>query len=296
MAILCKICKCEAIAEKDSNECSFCLKLLHYKCVNLSDHQISLIQETKSISGMMYFCDECHNHVNSFSVFIAGKVIEQEQIDDEKGNKEDANIAMVTCDSQKTTPSSEISPPINENSTTPLSIEQVIHNQKQIAKDIELKNYRPKVNKERKKENNIKNICKHFLKGICRYKSGQCTFDHPSNLCNYFNTTGKCKFGEKCKYEHLQVCKYFAEYGYCRFGARCYFLHPKLPICKFFREGYCKKDKDCNFFHSKRNLMKPENSFLRENQFHEIVSLVKKWAYEEQINPADNFYYTNNRW
>jgi hypothetical protein len=62
-----------------------------------------------------------------------------------------------------------------------------------------------------------------------------------TELCKYYEMTGKCKYGAKCAYAHgienlrtkvtnttayrTKKCKQFFENGYCPYGSRCQFAH-----------------------------------------------------------------------
>lgn len=53
-------------------------------------------------------------------------------------------------------------------------------------------------------------------------------------ICPHF-LRGRCKFGDRCKFEHShprrQVCSYFMN-GRCKFGDRCKFEHPSAPAAQ----------------------------------------------------------------
>ena len=64
---------------------------------------------------------------------------------------------------------------------------------------------------------------------------------YKTELCKYYEMTGKCKYGAKCAYAHgienlrskvtntiayrTKKCKQFFENGYCPYGSRCQFAH-----------------------------------------------------------------------
>ncbi|WOK92981.1 zinc finger CCCH domain-containing protein 33-like [Canna indica] len=70
--------------------------------------------------------------------------------------------------------------------------------------------------------------------------------------CQYYMKTGRCKFGNSCKYHHPKernqasectigpfglplrpgqsVCTFYATYGFCKYGASCKFDHPYAPM------------------------------------------------------------------
>lgn len=104
--------------------------------------------------------------------------------------------------------------------------------------------------------------------------------------CRDYLRTGKCKYGESCKYNHPPnvecgggikspnpgeplfpirpsepPCKYFLKHGTCKFGQTCKFHHPpdllellpqrpSEPECLYFlRNGKCKYGAACKFHH-----------------------------------------------
>lgn len=55
-----------------------------------------------------------------------------------------------------------------------------------------------------------KTICRHFVRGQCKYGS-MCHYSHDSNSataksrsCRFFDEAGQCKYGDRCRFEHNQ--------------------------------------------------------------------------------------------
>lgn len=44
-------------------------------------------------------------------------------------------------------------------------------------------------------------------------------------ICKYYNTPNGCKYGKKCKFEHVPRCKYHNTPNGCRYGDNCKFEH-----------------------------------------------------------------------
>ena len=55
----------------------------------------------------------------------------------------------------------------------------------------------------------------------------------------WFWTNRKCKYGDRCKYEHPTHCKKMIESGRCP-DSRCKQTHPKICRSIYF-EGYCSR-------------------------------------------------------
>ena len=59
----------------------------------------------------------------------------------------------------------------------------------------------------------------------------------------WFWLNRKCKYGDRCKYEHPTLCKEMMESGRC-YDHRCKIPHPKICRSIFF-EGYCSREQNC---------------------------------------------------
>ena len=73
-----------------------------------------------------------------------------------------------------------------------------------------------------------------------KYETGA---KYKTEMCNNFQLTGKCKFGQRCCFAHgfhelrektqlgksykLKVCKNYHDLGYCKYGQRCQYVHLK---------------------------------------------------------------------
>ncbi|WOK94712.1 zinc finger CCCH domain-containing protein 32-like isoform X3 [Canna indica] len=95
--------------------------------------------------------------------------------------------------------------------------------------------------------------------------------------CAYYMRTGRCGFGDGCRYNHPHqrgtvaeaaivgspehtepiirpACKYFVKHGTCKFGDLCKFKHPKqdgyFPLSSLNKCGYPLRpgEKDCSYY------------------------------------------------
>ena len=112
----------------------------------------------------------------------------------------------------------------------------------------------------------IKNIIKKENKVDPKYKT---------EICKKFQSTGKCPYGNKCRFAHGEQelimkpkgknykkipCKSFFEKGYCPYGSRCHFRHDEKDFSEinysyyYFRLFLIKKYNNnlssINFLHS----------------------------------------------
>jgi len=111
--------------------------------------------------------------------------------------------------------------------------------------------------------NKIQNLADRVL-GFFDKKDGE------QEICRSFRNTGKCRFGEECKFEHSEgepvpqpprrargECFRF-EKGECEYGDRCRFNHgpddtrdddKTKEVCRNFQRGRCKNGDECLRIH-----------------------------------------------
>ena len=91
-------------------------------------------------------------------------------------------------------------------------------------------------------DQNKNNIIKNRIEAENKYDT-----KYKTELCQKFQTTGKCPYGYKCRFAHgkheliiknkgknykKRPCKTFFEKGYCPYGTRCNFLHNEKNFSK----------------------------------------------------------------
>lgn len=104
--------------------------------------------------------------------------------------------------------------------------------------------------------------CREYLRtGKCKY-GNQCKFNHPPVNCRDYLRTGNCKYGNQCKYNHppwvqsgggikerINPCK------------PLFPIRPNEPPCPYFlRYGTCKFGQTCKFHHPPSALSASENN------------------------------------
>ena len=73
--------------------------------------------------------------------------------------------------------------------------------------------------------------------------------DKSRKICRNMKNKGKCRFGNRCMYDHPDLCSSFIENGTCPKRNTCTLLHPTL--CRYDKE--CRQTAiRCNFMHTKR--------------------------------------------
>lgn len=94
------------------------------------------------------------------------------------------------------------------------------------------------------------------------------------NVCRKFRASGSCRFGDRCRYEHVDgsgpsdgspsdVCFMFTDSGSCKWGDSCRFRHgdddtrdlsppdPSQRACsQLMRGGDCRYGDECKFSHA----------------------------------------------
>ncbi|OAA73228.1 CCCH zinc finger protein [Cordyceps fumosorosea ARSEF 2679] len=76
-------------------------------------------------------------------------------------------------------------------------------------------------------------------------------------LCKIFSTTGSCRKGPSCRYQHdptkVAICKDFLKEGRCVYGENCDLSHEltpeRVPNCLHFAKGNC-SNANCQYSHS----------------------------------------------
>jgi len=97
--------------------------------------------------------------------------------------------------------------------------------------------------------------------------------NYQTKSCYQFLRTGSCKYGERCKFLHVNPtqikCKYYTAYGQCDFGNKCKYSHiserscapssqstsiirnnRKQSLCRYYYKNKF-KCKDCKYLHKK---------------------------------------------
>ena len=125
---------------------------------------------------------------------------------------------------------------------------------------------------------NYMNLNKNFslIKNTIEEKS-QIEQKYKTELCKKFQSTGKCPYGNKCKFAHGKAelvskiqganykkkhCKTFYEKGYCPYGSRCNFQHDERKF----------KDINLSYFYLQLLLQKKIGLLANENHNFEKIS------------------------
>ena len=81
--------------------------------------------------------------------------------------------------------------------------------------------------KKDKTEFNVKQKCRYYDKGYCKYKK-HCRFFHSSKNCDQFLRDGKCEIGKACLCRHPKTCKvWIVDKEGC--NRSCQYLHEEGP-------------------------------------------------------------------
>ena len=108
---------------------------------------------------------------------------------------------------------------------------------------------------------------------------------YKTEMCRNFESTGRCKFGNKCSFAHgkdellnkkhinlhykSKRCNKFFDNGFCEYGSRCQYLH-KEDSFSHILDSYCEKllvwiDRNPNLDMS--SIMKKTHTFGSRNSF-----------------------------
>ena len=69
-----------------------------------------------------------------------------------------------------------------------------------------------------------KEVCRHNQTGFCKYGE-RCRKQHVNIKCNQ----DECK-DKKCSRRHPHLCKFYAHTGFCKFQERCAFVHKEINV------------------------------------------------------------------
>ena len=75
---------------------------------------------------------------------------------------------------------------------------------------------------------------------------------YKTEICKKFQTTGKCPYGEKCRFAHgkQELMTTFKGKNY-----------KKIPCKTFFKKGYCPYGSRCNFLHNEKDFSEINYSY-----------------------------------
>ena len=147
-------------------------------------------------------------------------------------------------------------------------------------------------------------ICPYFLSPKGCFKGKTCQFQHEqndNNICNAWATTGQCKFGNNCKYEHAPtnvnnpnqgICHNWLTKGACSFGGKCRYSHAQqvnntyghTHECRYWNQkGGCRDAQNCRFLH---NGLTPNNINNLNHQRNQHTP-----QQQQQTQPHQHFQY-----
>lgn len=264
---------CESNFDKDNGlKCDLCTKIFNPLCLGLENGNYFLATLVKDkIKGMRFYCNNCEVIIDKKTKDISEKEHTEKPHDHEptqtKNSEEttesDHNIEEVETE---TTPYQDLLNYIEEcdkkekipkeKPQTRVDIHSAVSNnagkygKRQIQATISTPESKGKTDQNKKKtySNNEENVCFKFLNGTCKYKAGQCIYEHP-RICAYYRKTGKCYYKNECKYYHVKICRNIEENGQCKWKEKCHYFHP--TVCKFYEEDQCYNKNKCLFFHPK---------------------------------------------
>ena len=87
-----------------------------------------------------------------------------------------------------------------------------------------------KVKYDERMTNEPRTRCRYYNKGYCK-QGQQCTFLHPSDICDEHLCSGSCSKGQSCQPIHPRKCKHWLN-GKCWRGDMCAYLHKREDLKK----------------------------------------------------------------
>ena len=202
-------------------------------------HDCKNVDEIEKINGLKWFCNEC-NELFTLRLQPQMKEIMNDNIF--KGFKEG--------DVQGKNSIREIHKKIEEIRKGTDTVEEEVID---LAKDDEINQGIVEEKKDQEKEKEKKNEDKKDDTNDKETKKKEC----------WFWLNRKCKYGDRCKYEHPTLCKQMMEIGKC-YDHRCKIPHPNTCNSLFF-EGYCSREQNCWYIHPSNIVNKYQNREHNDN-------------------------------
>lgn len=72
--------------------------------------------------------------------------------------------------------------------------------------------------------------------------------DRNSQVCRQYAKSRVCRFGEQCRYKHVEICNSLKKGRNCD-RRDCKYSHEEKVMCRFDAQGFCKKGMNCKFVH-----------------------------------------------
>ena len=72
--------------------------------------------------------------------------------------------------------------------------------------------------------------------------------ERTKEICRQYAKERKCKFGEGCRYTHIELCNSRRMNSRCN-RPKCKFSHDTSVMCRYDSEGICKYGDGCKFVH-----------------------------------------------
>ncbi len=74
------------------------------------------------------------------------------------------------------------------------------------------------------------------------------TPDNERKVCRQYAKDRNCKFGEGCRFRHVDICNSLKKGNRCE-RRNCKYSHEESVMCKYDANGFCRRGQSCRFIH-----------------------------------------------